>query len=323
MLYENSFLILPDEKTLIGSGGAHRILQTEDSTCKEDSVVIYQKSLVYTMVYNENLNSLLVGYVNGCVSQYNLKPSGVLEKQTDYGEVLVSRVDASDWSGDIAVVGGGDGEIRLIDMRRRQVLGHRIQTALGSIYTLQFCRVSQKEMHLLVGGCDSDYSNSKSDLFDVSAFFKDDYTPLQSEVSSENNIRELEELLPNQTTSNNQVMHQKLNNQITFLDKNFQSGEMYSTLNILTHTNPELKKNKLFERIPQQDTRIICNQYQEKQIIPNSTQVEIQNSGLCENCFKGVHMEGLKVGGLFQTNKRSSLPMLTNNLKQKKIELEN
>ena len=123
------------------------------------------------MIFNLNLNSLLVGECNGCLSQYGRNPSGNFKKQKDYGDVGVGKVYAIEWSGNFAVVGGSNGMISLIDMNRRQVIAQGIETAIGIINSLRFCRVSQNEMHLAVGGYRNDYSNFKTDLFDVSKLF--------------------------------------------------------------------------------------------------------------------------------------------------------
>ena len=82
----------------------------------------------------------------------------------------VGLVYASDWSGNFAVIGGDKGMIILIDMETKQVITKGIKTAIKCLYSLKFCRISQNELHLAVGGYQKDYSNSKTDLFDVSNF---------------------------------------------------------------------------------------------------------------------------------------------------------
>ena len=56
-------------------------------------------------------------------------------------------------------------------MKKRKVIAKGIRTAIGYIYSLRFCRISESEMHLAVGGIGRDYSKSKTDLFDVSKLF--------------------------------------------------------------------------------------------------------------------------------------------------------
>ena len=164
---ENNFCVLPDEETLIGAN--RLILKCEDMTRKELKRIIDKKrSPINTMIFNQNLNSLLVGEENGCFSQYGRNHSGDFKKQKEYGDVGVGVVYVSDWSGNFAVVGGRNGKISLINMKKRQVIAREIRTAIGSVCSLTLCRVSQSKMHLAVGGYGRDYSNSQTDLFNVS-----------------------------------------------------------------------------------------------------------------------------------------------------------
>ena len=168
---ENNFCVLPDGKTLVG-GALSGSLLVEDITKKEAPLEIGKGSGIYTMIFNRRVNSLLVGYGNGCVSQFEKDSSGILRKQKEYKNVGVGEINASDCSGDFAVVGGSNGMVILIHMRNKKVIGKGIKTAIGCVNSLQFCRVSETEMHLAVGGNRRDYSNSKTDLFDVSGIFK-------------------------------------------------------------------------------------------------------------------------------------------------------
>ena len=139
--------MLPNQKTLVGESQSES-LQIEDISSKEAPVIIDEKR-PFTMIFNRKINSLLAGYRNACVSQFERDSSGVMKKQKEYGDVGVGWVYASDCSGDIAAVGGSKGFIQLIDMKRRELLGERMETAIGNILSLQFCRVSKNEMHLL------------------------------------------------------------------------------------------------------------------------------------------------------------------------------
>ena len=163
--------MLPDSNTLVGA--KNNILQVEDIIRKKIRRVIDQKkSQINTMTFNQNLNSLLVGEENGCLSQYGRNLSGDFKKQKEYKDIGIEEIYAINWSGNFAVVGGSKGGISLIDMERRKVITKGIRTAVGSVLTLQFCRVSRNEMHLAVGGFgQNDYSNLKTDWFDVSDLF--------------------------------------------------------------------------------------------------------------------------------------------------------
>ena len=184
--FENSFCVLPSGEIMIGENSG--ILKTEDITRKEIRVVIDQKESIETMIFNKNLNSLLIGEKNGIVSQYGRNPSGNFKKQKEYRNVEVGRILASDWSGNFAVMGGSRGVIILIDMNRKLVIEKRIRTAIQWVCSLQFCRVSQKEMYLAVGGgYGKNYSGFKTDLFDVSDLFslnkQRNFKPIKNELT--------------------------------------------------------------------------------------------------------------------------------------------
>lgn len=223
--YEKNFLILPDEKTLVGRGKSG-CLQFEVVPGKE-AVVEIDQGEAHTMVFNPSLNSLLVGYGTRRVSQFEKDSSGVLKKQMDYKHIGVGWVQASDCSGDIAVVGGSEGKITFIHMRRREVLQRGVQTALANIESLQFCRVSQTEMHLVVSGFDLDYSNSKTDLFDVSELF-----PLPK---TDNIVEHLESKLTQQIKK-----HDLLNQQIHKLTTELQNEKQ--SKNRVLQENMQLRK---------------------------------------------------------------------------------
>ena len=104
-----------------------------------------------------------------CIRDRN--KNGQWEIFKEYGKVNVGSVQSSDYSGDIAVVGGINGSLRFINMRKGQLIGQSMETAIGEIWSVQLSRVSENAMHLTVGGVNSDYSNSKADVFDVSGMF--------------------------------------------------------------------------------------------------------------------------------------------------------
>ena len=169
-IFENNFLLLPDGKTFIG--GKSDSLKSEDITGKQGPMRIDKGNKIFTMGFNPKINSVLVGFANKWVSQYGRDSSGVMKMLRNYKDVGVGDVFASDIAGDIAVVGGQHGKITFINMQTRTLLQKGIQTAIKQIWSLKFCRISETEMHLIVGGRGKDYSDSKTDLFDVSSLFQ-------------------------------------------------------------------------------------------------------------------------------------------------------
>ena len=130
---ENNFLMLPNQKTLVGESESDS-LEIEDMISKEAPVIIDEK-LPLTMIFNRKINSLLAGYSNACVSQFERDSSGVMKKQKKYGDVGVGWVYASDCSGDIAAVGGDNGMISLINMKKKEVIQKGIRTCFEEVFS--------------------------------------------------------------------------------------------------------------------------------------------------------------------------------------------
>ena len=160
-LLENDFLLIPNSNTLIGKY-EKVFLQIEKITKNKIQTTIDSKKIpVTSMVFNHSLNSLLIGDLNGFASQFKQDSSGNLQMEKSYGNVGVGFILAIDCIGNIAVVGGMYGVIRLIDMENQEVIGKAgTPSAMGKIFSLQFCRISKTKVHLAVGGVNNDYSLS-------------------------------------------------------------------------------------------------------------------------------------------------------------------
>ena len=235
--------MLPDGKTLVG-GTPSGSLKVEDITGKDAPLEIdNQGSLIKTMIFNQRVNSLLVGYLNGCVTQFKKDSSGNLRKEKRYGNVGVECVYANDCSGDFAVVGGKNGRISLINMRSRTVITMGMQTAIWRIFSLQFCRVSETEMHLAVGGTNRDYSHSKTDLFDVSELFN-----LDKGKSERAKILELSKKVESMTEKINKL-HKNLRLERT------QKNEIIRQNQQLNEANHQLRKTIQKEKQKKKKTR--------------------------------------------------------------------
>ena len=281
--------MLPDGKTLLGGSGLFvGVLQTEDITQEKSLMIIDQGSYIFTMIFNQSLNSLLIGNINRSVLQYERDSSGILRKKKDYGDIGVGCVLASDSSGDFAVVGGDNGIIKLIDMRTRKVFEKGIETAIGRIESLQFCRVSTTEMHLVVGGRGRNYSDSKTDLFDLSKLFQFEAQEMhgQNHKLSANKInhqannqqlliQEIHKLkmdLQREKQNANQMLNQntQLKQKIELLQNNFEKqqkskNEALSKIATLNLQNLQLQNKNL--KLSQQLQKIIKNLKIEQSIL--------------------------------------------------------
>ena len=72
------------------------------------------------------------------------------------------------------IVGGSNGCIRVIDTDRMEVIGEVFQTAIGRIMSMQICKVEKMEVkkyYLNVTGARPDYSEGKTDVFELTNLF--------------------------------------------------------------------------------------------------------------------------------------------------------
>ena len=170
---ENNFLVLPDEKTLVGVKSDCYTLQTEDITDNAGPVQIdNQGSSIYSLLFSETTNSLLVGYDNGVAIQYERNSVGTWKVLENYGNLGIGTIRSCDHLGDLAIMGGsGSFKLRVINLKKRQLIGDTLETAIEYIRSLQFCKVSKAKTILVVSGRYPNYSTT-SDVFDVSELFK-------------------------------------------------------------------------------------------------------------------------------------------------------
>ena len=268
-LYNSNFCLLPDGKTLIG-GTKLNTLQCEDITRKEIKIVIDQiGSSINTMRFNRKINSLLMGNNKGCVFQYGRESSGYFKKQKEYGNIEVGSIFAIDCSGDFAVVGGRKGIIKLIDMKSRKLLGKGIKTAFKWIEFVQFCRVSKTEMHLAVGGGKKNYSNSKTDLFDVSRVFNlEDNNGGNLKTQKRELIQEIQSILE-------QINHLKTNlqnHQNLYFQKNQKLNQKIQQLMQIIQTEIQHNSNR--------ESQKNFNQKQQKKHNKNNLKLQSSKSSL-------------------------------------------
>ena len=125
--YQDSFLVLPDGKTIIGvDGSTSNALVAEDVTLKQPVKFARQKEVINTLLYDPETRSLFAGDLDHHVVQYQRG----LDESTfsivkDYGDVDVGCVLSLSRVGGLLLVGGNDHEIVGIDIANKQVLkGH-------------------------------------------------------------------------------------------------------------------------------------------------------------------------------------------------------
>lgn len=131
-----------------------------------------------SFMVNQELDSALISQKNGNLTQVGLcglaSQGRVLR---DYGILEIGFVLSSVRLGHIAILGGNHHYFQLIDMRTRTKLHWPIKTAVKSIMSLELCVFGngfgddEFQIILVVAGIKTDYSISKTDIFDLTKFF--------------------------------------------------------------------------------------------------------------------------------------------------------
>ena len=109
--------------------------------------------------------ALLVGDCNNQLVQYQLGSKGGWVVRRHYKDLGIGWILSTTSIGTLAVLGGKNGCIRVVDVEQAQTLGGPYKTAIGVISTLQVWKTSQ--VFLYVGGRFPDYSHDKTDLFTI------------------------------------------------------------------------------------------------------------------------------------------------------------
>ena len=183
--YENSFAVFPDESTVAAIQLQNRrvVLQKNLSNSSAFHRVCEHKNFIFTVILNRQANALLVGDRFGRVAQYDLRRGRSMFKTVkDYGDLEIGLVSSGACFNHLAVLGGDNYRIRIIDVRNRRIIGAPIVTAIKYICSLKFGVIDDLRVVLCVTGIYPDYSDSKSDLFDLTKLFGSlkAFTPLLS-----------------------------------------------------------------------------------------------------------------------------------------------
>ena len=177
VMYENQFAVLDDGKHVIGvdaSDGRNLIIENVENG-KADKFGWRRSSSDYitTLVYDEKTGFLYSGYKNGHLNQYkidtaskscqrvkNCKDDGICEIRSSYRFL------------EFVFFGGSKKKIRVFHLSTGELLPESLETSIWYIYSLQVCVKKQVKIFLAVSGVRPDYSDDKTDLFDISALFQ-------------------------------------------------------------------------------------------------------------------------------------------------------
>ena len=168
--YENNFVLSDDGKYVIGpdASDVRRIL-VEDLSTGASFGIGENQSDIETLFFDQDPRTLLSGDRSGHLVEYDLdlqKMDGRTTKK--HGDLRIGWIDSSFGSMGLVFFGGSHYNVQVYDLARKKMLPGSIETAIQFIRSLQVCVVDKSRVFLAVVGCDTKYSSTQSDLYDVS-----------------------------------------------------------------------------------------------------------------------------------------------------------
>lgn len=129
-------------------------------------------STIYTIAVHENFNFLLAGEDSldqGRLLQYRLDTGALVR---DYGSLGISCVFSSARLGRLCFFGGYNSQsFAVVDVVEQKVVYGPVRSAITTIFSLAVCKTSHDNSGaktvLAVAGENINYSNDRTDLFDV------------------------------------------------------------------------------------------------------------------------------------------------------------
>ena len=175
---QNHFVVLDDSKHIIGLDAddlTKMILEDVDKGSKvEFGLSTSTHDLITSLLYDEDAGSLYIGNGDGHLRKYKLDIANQICKEVkDFGKLGIRAITSSHRFLHFVFFGGSDGKIRVLDLLRGKLLRECFMTSIKSIISLQVSVESAQKIYLAVSGNKPNYSNDKTDLFDLSDFLKD------------------------------------------------------------------------------------------------------------------------------------------------------
>ena len=173
-LNENSFLILPDGKTIVGvHKKTEKTLTIEDIITNKASTFGNHEDRIYTLLYHEVTQSLFTGDYTGRIKQYKRGNSThAFNLVKDYGDVGIGQVLSSGQVGRFALFGGCNLALVAIEVLERWVYNKKIESPFINIFCLQVCHGVDQAVYLSIGGYKQSHFWRSSDFLDVTEVYK-------------------------------------------------------------------------------------------------------------------------------------------------------
>ena len=232
--YENSFLVLPDGKTVVGPDGSDRKkLMMEDITQGNPKEIGTHGDSIITVLFDSLTQSLLVGDNKGHVKQYKNK-NGFFTMVKDYGKVGVDRLVSSTQVGGFAIFGGQKNSLVAINIFEQRVYAGLLTSPFEWTCSLQVCESAGSKVYLSFGGKFFEYFSNIPDYLDMTLLYnvnKKDTPKLPEKMNKVNDLLEEKDKLINSLNLKIKQLELSLQKQVKQNKStcNFQTSEAKTT----------------------------------------------------------------------------------------------
>jgi hypothetical protein len=144
---------------------------------------------INTLIFIEELNTLLAGDWDGTVIQYKVDPKNkTWSLVKEYGNLEINAVFSCVRVGDLIIFGGYEGYLfRVINFKTMEIIGEAYKTGIYSIYSLSLCKISSQQVLLSLSGI-GHYYGKRSDILDITELLiqnKIDFNSLYNQKNSQ------------------------------------------------------------------------------------------------------------------------------------------
>ena len=191
--------MLDDAKHVIGveASNVEKLIIENVENGKADKFQVIQSfgNYISSLVYDKDTASLYIGDNYGHLHQYKVTTtSKSCKKVRDFGDLGIEAINSSERFLNIVFFGGSDSKIRVLDLSTGELLPGHLETSIEYIFSIQVCAKSHDEIYLAVSGGDAEYSDEKTDLFNITGLFLK-VSVILEKYFSENLIDEIESFL--------------------------------------------------------------------------------------------------------------------------------
>ena len=197
--FENQFVVLDDAEHVIGIDASVGTQLIFENILNGSRVNIRGRcshnNLIKTLLYDRKTGFLYYGDNRSHLHKYKVDTaSKTCQRIKGYGNLWIGRIHSSYQFLNFVFIAGSNSKIRVLDLTTDEFLSEYLETSIRFIYSLHVYSKSLNEIYLAVSGGGTDYSDDKTDLFDVSRLFLNDPVIL-GKLSSEHSFNNYENIL--------------------------------------------------------------------------------------------------------------------------------